>query len=228
MLKAVIFDFDGVVADSEPLHYKALNMVFADFGVNVPKETHWAEYLGFNDLENIRAVSHDYNMGLNDEQIAELVRKKTAIFDKLARQETSIIAGAPEFINMLRENAVRLAICSGALLCDIEIMLNGSGVADAFEKIVAADHVSRSKPDPEGYLLALSQLNDGSGDEILPGECLVVEDSHWGLEAAAAAGMNRVAVTNTYSAERLASYAQKVVGRLDELTMADLRKLCNR
>ena len=226
MLRAVIFDFDGVVSDSELLHYKALNQVFIEYGVDVPKEVHWEKYLGYSDLENVIAVSRDYDMNFTEDQIPEIVRKKGEIFDELAAKETTIIDGAPQFIDMLKSNGIRMAVCSGVLLSDIEIMLKDSDLAPAFETIVAADHVTKGKPDPEGFLLALSRLNENSNDNILPAQCIVVEDSHWGLEAAAAAGMHPIAVTNTYPASQLEKYAEKITENLSDLTIEDLCGLC--
>ena len=227
MLKAVIFDFDGVVSDSEMLHYKALNEIFTKYGLDVPKEVHWQKYLEYSDIENIEAVSRDYDMGLTDEQVVEIARQKTEVFDKLVKTETTIIDGVAEFVGMLTENGILLAICSGAIAGDIELMLDGYEFADAFRAIVTADDVSRGKPDPEGFLLALEKLNETiDGDRILPQECVVIEDSGWGLAAARTAGMHTAAVTNTYPAEKLADLADKIVGKLNELTMDDLSKLC--
>ena len=226
MLRAVIFDFDGVVADSEFLHYKSLNEVFGGYGVDVSKEEHWAKYLGYSDRENIVEVSRDYGMGLGDDQVDEIIARKAEIFARLVRTETAIINGAAEFIGMLGKNNIRRAVCSGASLADITLMLDGSKLEDSFETIVAADHVKESKPDPEGYLLALERLNEAGDGEVLAGECVVIEDSHWGLEAAGAAGMHRVGVANTYSADELAGFADKVVDNLGELTIEDLQALC--
>ncbi|MCI0498901.1 MAG: HAD family phosphatase, partial [Planctomycetales bacterium] len=159
MVKAVIFDFDGVICDSEVLHYKALNAVFNKYGVDVPKEVHWEKYLGYNDLDNIAAVSRDYKMGLDDAQIRELIDEKKQIFDELVVKEPIIIDGVTEFIQMLIDHNICLAICSGALRSDIDLMLSAASFADAFEVIVSADDVRHGKPDPEGYLLALNKLN---------------------------------------------------------------------
>jgi len=117
-------------------------------------------------------------------------------------------------------------VCSGALLGDIEIMLAGTDLADSFEIVVAADHVQKGKPDPEGLLLVLQRLNETGPEQILPSDCVVIEDSRWGLEAAAAAGMHTIAVANTYPAEQLKGLAQKIVDRLDKLTMSDLQSMC--
>lgn len=226
MFKAVIFDFDGVIADSELLHYEALNTIFKRFGVDIPKDVHWATYLGYSDLENIEAVNRDYNMGLDDSAIAEQIAEKKIIFDELAKTDAVIIDGVAEFIRMLVDNAIRIAVCSGALRSDIDLMLDGAAFKDVFEEIVTADDVKHGKPDPEGYLLALERLNAGGGEPIRPEECIVIEDSHWGLEAAAAAGMNPIAVTNSYPADQLDGKACKIVDRLDELTMEDLLGIC--
>lgn len=226
MLKAVIFDFDGVIADSEFLHYKALNRVFNLHGVDVPKETHWEKYLGFTDVENIQAVSEDYELNLTSQQVHDLAQRKTEFFNELVREETTILDGVQTFIDMLIEHKISRAICSGAIRSDIEQMLAGSDLIDAFEFIVTAEDVKKGKPDPEGYLLALQLLNTKQSDPISPSECIVIEDSHWGLNAAQAAGMHPIAVTNTYSAEQLSDKACMIVARLDEVTLTDLERLC--
>ena len=226
MLRAVIFDFDGVIADSEKLHYLALNEVFKLHGVEVPRAVHWEKYLGFTDVENIEAVSRDYGMGLTPGRVQELMEIKARIFADLVRREDPLIEGVEAFIAMLEQNGIRRAICSGALLIDIREMLANTDLFDRFEVIVTADDVASGKPDPEGYLLALEKLNAAETTPIRPRECVVVEDSHWGLAAAQAAGMRRVAVTNTYAEGELAGKADRVVSRLDALTLADLERLC--
>jgi beta-phosphoglucomutase len=226
MLKAVIFDFDGVIADSEALHYKALNAVFNRYGVDVPKEIHWQKYLGYTDRENIEAVNRDYQMGLEDVKIQELIAEKKLVFDDLVANGSFIIDGVGKFIQRLIDGGIRLAICSGALRSDIDLMLAGSSFVDAFEVIVTADDVKHGKPDPEGYLMVLEKLNQSVHDQIKAANCVVVEDSHWGLEAAKSAGMNPIAVTTTYARDELGTKAQKVVDRLDELFVKDFQSLC--
>lgn len=226
MLRAVIFDFDGVIADSEFLHYKALNKVFNLHGVHVPKDVHWEKYLGYTDLENIQAVSDDYKMNLSPRQVKELARKKAEFFNELVREETAILDGVETLIKTLRRHHIRRAVCSGAIRNDIEQMLAGSDLMDAFEVIITAEDVQQGKPDPQGYRLALQRLNQDEKNPIKPSECVVIEDSHWGLAAAAAAGMHPVAITNTYPEEQLKDKAEKVIARLDELTIEELQNIC--
>lgn len=226
MLKAVIFDFDGVICDSEYLHYRALNAVFQRYGVDVPKGVHWDKYLGYTDAENIEAVNRDYAMGLDAAGIRTIMAEKKEAFDAMARAESLVIEGVEPFVRMLMENGIDLAICSGALRSDIDLMLNGSGFADAFKVIVTADDITKGKPDPQGYRLALDKLNAFGGGDIKPLNCVVIEDSHWGLEAAATAGMHTVAVTNTYGRAELEGKAELIVDRLDLISCKMLRGLC--
>ena len=226
MLRAVIFDFDGVIADSEFLHYKALNKVFNLHGVHIPKDIHWEKYLGYSDVDNIQAVSEDYDMNLSARQVQDLARQKTDFFNELVRVETAILDGVESFIELLRRHQIRRAVCSGAIRSDIEQMLAGSDLMDAFEVIITAEDVDKGKPDPQGYLLALETLNQDEATPITPDGGVVIEDSHWGLAAAAAAGMHPVAVTNTYPAEQLRDKAEQIITRLDELTLEELQSLC--
>ena len=225
MLKAVIFDFDGVIADSEALHYKALNTIFNRYGVDVPKDVHWDKYLGYSDRENIEAVNIDYAMDMDEAKIRVMIDEKKIVFDELAASDSMIIEGVAEFVQRLLDNRIRLAICSGALRSDIDLMLSGVDFKDAFEVIVTADDVKHGKPAPEGYLLALKLLNQIVSEPIKANQCVVIEDSHWGLEAAAAAAMQPIAVTNTYSRGELEKVGRKVVDRLDELMIDDLQDL---
>jgi beta-phosphoglucomutase len=118
-----------------------------------------------------------------------------------------------------------MAICSGSLLVEIEVMLEESGLRHFFAEIVSAEQVKKGKPHPEGFILSLKKLNKRCHSPIAADECIVIEDSHWGLQAGKAAGMHTIAVTNSYDAEQL-SMAEKIVNNLDELTIDDLQQLC--
>ena len=130
-----------------------------------------------------------------------------------------------EFLDTLSAAKVPTAICSGALRAEIELILDEASLRSYFDVIVSAEEVKRGKPDPEGFLLALKKLNELWPEPIAPERCVVIEDSHWGLKAAKAAGMRTIAVTNTYDAAQL-KQADNVVARLDELTMDDLQRIC--
>jgi len=225
MLRAVIFDFDGVITDSEVLHLRAFNKVLARYNIEIKEEIYYKEYLGFTDLDCFKSVVEKSKLGLDSEQIRNLIKQKNQVFEELARSEATIFEGAQEFLQMLRDNGIPMAICSGAVLEEIELILEQSGLGHFFDIIVAGDQITKGKPDPEGFLLALERLNKGRQNPIAAGECVVIEDSHWGLEAAKKAGMHTVAVTNSYDADQLAM-AERIVARLNELSIGDLRQLC--
>jgi len=226
MLRAVIFDFDGVITDSEILHFRAFNAVLAPHGFELTKHEYYKDYLGMADKDCFKALIGEGRLRIQEPQIPALIQQKTQIFEKLARTEGQIIEGVREFLDLLAGAQVPIAICSGALRPEIELILEEAGLRSRFDIIVSAEEVHRGKPDPEGFLLALQKLNDIWPDPIAPECCVVIEDSHWGLKAARAAGMRTIAVTNTYEAAQLKP-ADRIVARLDHLTMADLQKICS-
>ncbi len=111
------------------------------------------------------------------------------------------------------------------MLAEIALILEEARLRSFFEVIVSAEEVQKGKPDPEGFLLTLQKLNHEGQTQIESDQCIVIEDSHWGLEAGKAAGMHTIAVTNSYDAEQLAM-AEKTVAQLSELSIEDLQKLC--
>lgn len=225
MLRAVIFDFDGVITDSEILHFRAFNAVLVGHGLELTKQEYYREYLGLTDVDCYKALIGEGRLKIGPSRVDDLVAQKTKVFEELARTEGSIIEGVREFLHLLRGHNVPMAICSGALRAEIELILDEAKLRGSFDAIVSAEEVRRGKPHPDGFLLALQRLVDQGYGPIGPGHCVVIEDSRWGLQAAKAAGMRTVAVTNTYDADQLKG-ADKVVTRLDELTLDDLARLC--
>ena len=225
MLRAVIFDFDGVITDSEILHFRAFNAILRDYGFELGKPEYYRDYLGLCDADCYQTLIDEGRLKIDPAQIDDVITRKTKVFEELARSEGRIIEGVREFLTLLRENGTPMAICSGALRAEIELILDEAKLRDYFQTIVSAEEVARGKPHPDGFLLALERLNDHDAEPIAPGSCVVIEDSHWGLEAGRAAGMRTVAVTNTYAADQLQG-ADRIVHRLDELAIEDLRQLC--
>jgi len=226
MLGTVIFDFDGVIVDSELLHYQAFNRILRPLRVEMSLQEYYDKFLGLSDEELLRLLDKQNNLCLSEQQLQKLLKEKALAFKGLVSTNATVIAGVPQFLNMLADNKIPMAIYSGALLPEIEMILNGAGLRDFFDVIVSAEQVKKGKPDPEGFLLAIEKLNAKLNTQISPRECIVIEDSRWGLEAARNAGMHPLAVTNSYSADQLKP-ADKVVENLNDLTLADLRTLCS-
>jgi beta-phosphoglucomutase len=226
MLEAVIFDFDGVLVDSEKLHYQAFNRTLTKYHYQLSMRDYYDKFLGLSDLELLRVVDKEGKLSLSNQQFEKLLGEKANLFKEMAATEAGIIEGVPQVLKMLAGNKIPMGICSGALLPEIETILKGAGLREFFEVIVSAEQVKRGKPDPEGFTLALKLLNKKLYKSTRAENCVVIEDSHWGLEAAKAAGMRAVAITNSYAAEHLKP-ADKVIAHLNELTLADLHTLCH-
>ncbi len=225
MLKAVIFDFDGVISDSEPCHFTAYNKVLADFGIRIEEEEYYAEYLGFTDYEAFEDIQKRHKIDYKGLSIEQLVDRKAVIFQELIGKGGHLIDGIVELVGELETNNIKLAVNSGATYADIEVMLAGSAIENSFDIIVSADDVSRGKPDPEGYLLALKKLNVISDSPISAKQCIVIEDSHWGITSAKRAGMPVIGVTNSYTAGELKD-ADMIIKSLRRLKISDMQKLC--
>ncbi len=225
MFRAVIFDFDGVITDSEVLHLRAFNKSLESFGIALTRKDYYQNYLGFSDFDCYKTLVDQGLLNIDQRQIGDIIRQKSVIFEELAKTEGRTIEGVHEFLEMLEQNSIPMAICSGSLLVEIELTLDEAHLRHFFKAIVSAEQVRKGKPHPEGFLLAMQKLGGACTPPPTAGQCVVIEDSHWGLQAGNAAGMHTVAVTNSYEAEQL-TMAEKVVAQLTDLSMDDLQQLC--
>ena len=225
MFKAVIFDFDGVITDSEVLHLRAFNQSLIPYGVEISTKDYYTNYLGFSDFDCYKTLVDNGLLKIDARQIKGIIEEKSKIFEVLSKTEGQTIDGVHEFLQLLEKNKIPMAICSGSLMVEIEVTLEKAGLRHFFKEIVSAEQVKKGKPHPEGFILALKKLNKHFRPPAAAGECIVIEDSQWGLQAGKAAGMHTVAVTNSYEAGQL-TLAEKIVAHLNELTIDEMQKLC--
>ncbi len=213
-LQAVFFDFDGVIADSEPLHLRAYQKVLEPEGVQLSKEEYYARYLGYDDVGLFEALARDRRMPLDADKIDSWLASKSRIVEDMLSNDSVLFPGAAACVKMFAER-VPLAIASGALEPEIAIVLEHAGLRGCFQAIASASDGVRGKPAPDLYLLAMAKLRERVPVE--PVSCIAIEDSRWGLEAARKAGLRCVAVTHTYPASELGG-ADLIVDGLGELT----------
>jgi len=224
MLAAVIFDFDGIIVDTEPLHYKAFQEILVPLGLGYPWEEYLRRYIGFDDRDAFREVFRSAGRALDDRELQALIAEKGRAFQTIA-------AGAepyPGVVELIRaiSGKLPLGLCSGALPSDIEPILEQLGIAALFDVIVTAADVQASKPDPASYVLAVAGLKKAyPHNEITAGNCLAIEDTPAGIASASAAGLQVLAVTNSYPEEALAG-AGRVVNSLAGVDLQGLRLLC--
>jgi HAD superfamily hydrolase (TIGR01509 family) len=227
MLKAIIFDCDGVIVDSEGTHFSAFRATLADEKIPLSRETYDQKYLAMDDKGCFEAVLRAQGRPVDNAILKHLILKKKAEYERLSEGGMVIYPGVVEFVQKA-VGRYRLAIASGAFRGEIKEAIDFAGIRSAFEVIVSAQDVRRGKPDPESYLTALARLNERtpSSPVIQPGECVVIEDSFHGIESARGAGMRCLAVTNSYPRTVLEGRADHVVSSLSEVTPDDLSRLC--
>jgi HAD superfamily hydrolase (TIGR01509 family) len=200
MLKAIILDFDGVLADTEPLHYRVFHKVLSEEGLGLKEHDYYEKYIGLDDKGCFQAVLSDQGCLSTSEIIRRLVDRKAGLFLQHLKTELVIYPGIVQFIDRAAAS-YRLAIVSGALRHEIEYVLEAAGIRKQFEHITTAQDIGKGKPDPEGYLHSLRNLSQKTF--LAAAECLVIEDSPPGIQAAHAAGMRCLAVSNTYPSHQL-------------------------
>jgi HAD superfamily hydrolase (TIGR01509 family) len=220
-MRAVVFDFDGVLVDSEPLHYRALRECLVPCGITIDQDEYYRFYLAYDDRESIRIALERHGEAYDGDRVDEAARRKAALYESLLA-EVPFFPGARDLVSALAKE-VPLGIASGARRAEIEGILSAAGLRGAFAAVIGADDVSRTKPHPEPYLAALARLAR-LAPGLAPAECLVVEDSMPGIAAGLAAGMKVLAVSHTYPAEKLRS-AHRVVGTLRGLDPSSLHTL---
>jgi beta-phosphoglucomutase-like phosphatase (HAD superfamily) len=225
-LRAIIFDCDGVLVDSEPLHLQAFREVLKKEGIEVSREDYLEKYLALDDRDCFQAVFKEQGRGLAPERLASLMKEKAQVYARLTHEGGLLVfPGVPEFV-MAVSQSYPLAIASGALKDEVEQALQTAGIRPYFEAIVTAGDVANGKPHPDPYLKALELLN-ASGKRptpILPQECVVIEDARNGVTAAHAAGMKCAAIPSSHPAYELAA-ADLVVSEIAALKLVQLEDL---
>ena len=222
-LQAIVFDFDGVIADSEPLHLKAYQQALAEDGLLLDREEYFARYLGYDDVGMLQALARDRGLAWTDRHVTALVARKGLKLQAMLEGDAVLFAGAAAFVRAAAAE-VPIAIASGALRHEIVQIVNAAGLGDLFSAIVASGDTPESKPSPAPYLLAFEQLQQASRKTLDRRRCVAIEDSVWGLESARGAGLRCVGVTTSYPAAELTG-AELVVGGLSTLTLPMLEDL---
>lgn len=225
VLKAVIFDFDGIIANTEPVHLHAFQLTLGERAIPLTEEDYYANYLAYDDKTFFRRVLEDRGYKHDEGLITEMMDRKSGFYDDLIKGHIEILPGVKDFISRI-EGKYRLAIGSGALRDEILHILNFAGIKKYFEVIVSADDIVNCKPAPDVYIEVLKRLNavrPGAG-AISSDECLAIEDSVSGIKSALSAGMKCLAVANSYPAKEL-TQAHMVRESLKEIGPEDLMRL---
>jgi beta-phosphoglucomutase len=215
MIQAVLFDFNGVVIDDEPLQLKVYRDVLGVEGVAVTDDDYHAA-LGMDDVAFVRAAFERASKELNEDMLRRVIEAKTAAHRELIRDELPLFPGVVTFVKSLARRHP-LGIVSMASRTEIDYVLERAALSPYFAVVVSAEDAHAHKPDPCCYNKALEMLNAKHGGTqmlpVSPEECLVVEDAPPGIRAGLAAGMRTLGVTNTVSERELRDAGAHVVTR---------------
>jgi len=212
--KAIIWDMDGVIADTAPYHLKAWQEVFQKRGVAFTEEDFRRNFGQRNDT----IIRDTLGELTSQSEIDTIAREKERKFRKTVRQNIKPLPGAIELIKSLAQHGFKLALASSAPIENIKLLIKGLGIDNCFHAIVSGSDVTEGKPSPQGFLLAAQRLG------VEPKNCIVTEDAIAGVSAAKRAGMHCLAVTNTHPRPSLTE-ANLVVDTLEAITVNDLDRL---
>lgn len=222
MLKAVIFDMDGVIIDSEPIHKEVEKKIFKKFGANISEEEH-NSYIGMTSMGmwNEIKVRHNFKQSFSVEELIEMEVKN---YIELIQSNRNIkpINGVVELIDELHKNHIKLAIASSAVRKSIETVVDMFALEKYFEIRISGEDIKNGKPAPDIFLMASRHLG------VKPKDCIVVEDSKNGVYAAKEAGMKCIGFSNPNSGNQDLSSADMIIRGFTDINYTRLNYLHNK
>jgi beta-phosphoglucomutase family hydrolase len=213
-IKAVIWDMDGVIADSGRYHLAAWQEIFDKRGVKFTAE----DFKHIFGLRNDNIIRNTLGKELTKAEVRTIATEKEETFRRMAGRKIKPLPGALELIKSLKKQGFSMAIASSAPTENIELVTGTLGIAGCFQALVTGHDVTEGKPNPRVFLVAAQRLG------VEPESCVVIEDAVAGVTAAKSAGMYCLAVTNTHSRQKLAE-ADLIVDTLETVTMEDIKGL---
>lgn len=221
-LKAVLFDFNGVIIKDEAIHQRLIEEILLQENLRPSAEEYREVCLGRSDRVCLAELLKRRGRFVSESYLTQLITRKAQSYQRqLETLETlPIYPGLDDVIFKIRAAGLLMGVVSGALRCEVELVLNRAGIAQHFALIVAGDDITASKPEPDGYLLAVEQFNQKYPNlNAQASECLAIEDTPAGITAAKRAGMQVVGVANTYPFHMLQRQANWTVDYLNDLEL---------
>ncbi|AIS52963.1 phosphorylated carbohydrates phosphatase [Thermoanaerobacter kivui] len=207
MIKAVIFDMDGVIIDSEPLHIKLEGELFKKLGVEVSEEEHLS-FVGSSSYYMWSKIKEKFNLPYSVEELVEMDRKRYLEY-VLNTGEIIPVKGIKEAVEILFANEYKLAVASSSPIDVIQLVVKKLRIDKYFEVLISGDYVKNSKPEPDIFLYTADKLG------VKPHECVVIEDSHNGVQGAKKAGMKVIGFKNPNSGNQDLSAADSIIDSFD-------------
>jgi HAD superfamily hydrolase (TIGR01509 family) len=228
MLKAVLFDFNGVIINDEPIHRELINEIL--IGENLlPMGPEFSTIcLGRSDRVCLREVLSGRGRSVSEEYLTKLIEKKSRLYrEKInALAELPIYDDTIAFIKRVKNRELAIGLVTGAIRPEVELILERAGIREYFSVIVTGDEIPTGKPQPDGYLLAVERFNRWDFNlQLQPGECLVIEDTFAGCEAAKRAGMPVVGIAHTYPFHFMQRVSNWAIDNFSQLDLDRVEKI---
>ncbi len=209
-MKAVIFDMDGVLVDSQPYHFKADIDTMAEYGV-IKDQKFYESFAGTLTADRMRTLKEMFGLDVPVEEMT--IKRENMILDIMGKEDIKPVSGIPEFLRSIEEKGLTTAVASSSDYKLINLILNRLKIAQYFDSVTSGSDVKRGKPSPDVFLLAAERIGIG------PSECLVVEDSENGVKAAKAAGMKVLGYINPTSGKQDLSLADFITDDFKKISI---------
>ncbi len=227
-LKAVLFDFNGVIINDERIHLQLIDEILIEENLQPQRDNERQASLGRSDRAYFQELLHNRGRVVSEEYLTQLLNRKAQAYalelEKL--EKLPLYSGLDDLIFQVRSRNLKLGLVSGAIRKEINLVLERAKLAEHFSVIVAGDDITTSKPKPDGYLLAVERLNQKYPDlNLQPQECLAIEDTPAGIQAAKRAQMQVVGVANTYPFHMLQRCCNWTVDYLTDLELERVQEV---
>ena len=222
VLKAVLFNFNGIIIKDEAIHRELIDELLLAENLSPQGKEVWKVSVGRSDRACLKELLKLRGRFVTDEYLDKLIAKKAIAYQqKLEHLESlPIYPDVVQFIEQMYNSQYKLAIVTGAIRSEVELVVKQARIGMFFETLVCGDEITQSKPDPEGYLLAIDRLNQLHPDlNLLASECLAIEDTFAGIQAVKAAGIQAVAIANTYPFHMLQRRANWTIDTFADLEL---------
>ncbi|NJK47290.1 HAD family phosphatase [Candidatus Gracilibacteria bacterium] len=228
MLKAILFDFNGVIINDEPIHQVLIDEIL--LGENLrPLAGEFQEFcLGRSDRACLKDILFQRGRYISDEYLDKLIETKSKAYQQRLEQLESlpIYPGLTDLLKQIQARELQIGLVTGALRSEVKLILDRVGIASYFNVIVAGDDLKASKPQPDGYLLAVERFNRLNFNlQLQPKNCIAIEDTPAGITAAKKAGMQVIGIANSYPFHMMQRLANWAIDYFEDIELDRIEKI---
>jgi beta-phosphoglucomutase len=227
-LKAVLFDFNGVIIKDGLIHIQLIDEILVQENLQPQRVQERQAFLGISSRAYLQTLLKNRGRVVTEAYMTQLLTRKAQAYvlelEKL--EKLPLYSGIEDVIFQIRSRHLKLGLVSDALSLEIEMVLTSAKLAEYFPVIVSGDDISSNKPNPEGYLLAVERMNQAYPElNLQPDECLVIEHTPLGIQAAKRAQMQVVGVANTYPFQIIHRQANWTIDYLIDLDLQRVQEV---